>query len=450
MNKVVLLLIILGALVGASIYVKNDRESVVNRGVQQGADLRERLLPDLSVNAIREIRVRTGEESVLVKKTDKQWVVTDRDNYPASFEKVSRALVELSEQKIKDKRVIGESAWSEINVDEPKEGEKDTGKMVELMDESGKVAHSFVLGDSINTSGGRSSASPFGGGSNELFVRIPEDGNTIWSVNNAFYEFETSPDMWLDKDFIKVTDIKSVAVKQPDGTESWKASRKDKDGEFELEGGTLDNTKVSLSSLLTSPTFNDVQGKAKSTEFLKAAVEATITTFDDFTYKLKVAKVDKDGSSKYYMSVDVAATLPEQREVEKDESEEDKKTKDAEFKQRKGELQAKLDSEKTMKGWVYEVSEYTINNLLKKRSEIVTSAEPNTDKSGGDVPTAGSPVGVAPAIPGNPTSTTPPAISRGPISVTTPPVAVPPLPKTEVKPAPNPDANPATATPKAE
>lgn len=457
MNKVLLLVIVLAALVGASIFVKKNRESVVNRGVQQGADLRERLLPDLNVNSIREIRVRTGEESVSVKKSDAQWVVTERDNYPASFEKIGRALVELSEQEISTKRVIGESAWSEINVDLPTEGEEETGKLVELVGEDGEVAYSFVLGDTVNTSGGRSSASPFGGGSNERFVRIPDDGNTIWGVNNAFYEFETSPEMWVNKDFIKVADIQSVEVKTPDPKELWKAERKDKDGEFTLVGAaagqSLDTSKVALGALLTSPTFNDVHGKAKAAELLKDAAEATITTFDGFTYKVKAAKVDQDGSSKYHMSVAVSAKLPEKREAPEDESEEDKKKADAQFETQKKTLQTKLEKEKAMAGWVYEVSEYTINNLLKKRSEIVTS---DAGEDAAPAPSTGSPVGVpglgptpgATATPPQPAATAAPKLPSKPISVTTPPVAVPPLPKTEIKPAPNPDANPATEAPK--
>lgn len=452
MNKVLLLILILAGLIGISLYVKKDRESVVNRGVTQGADLRERLIPDLQINSIKEIRVKTGKEGVNVKMDGDKWVVADRDGYPASFDKVRRALLDLSEQKISNKRVIGESAWPEIKVDLPKDGAEDTGKLVELVAEGGKVAHTLVLGDTINTSGGRSSDSPFGGGSNERFVRIPDDGNTIWGVNNAFYEFETSPDLWLDKDFIKVKDIKSVEVKQSDSSESWKVERKDKDGEFTLVGAkageSLDTSKVALESLLTSPTFNDVAGKAKADELLKDGVEATITTFEDFTYTLKVAKTEKDGSTKYHMSVAVSAKIPEKREAPKDESDEDKKKADEAFASEKKTLEEKLANEKTMEGWVYEVSEYTVNNLLKKRSEIVKAEEAETPAN----PATGAAPGATPAPAAAPSPATPPAAvnkpASKPISVTTPPVAVPPLPKTEVKPAPDADANP--AAPKAE
>ncbi len=454
MNKVLLLIIILAALIGVSVYVKKDRESVVNRGVTQGADMRERLIPDLQINSIREIHVKTGTEGVNVKMDGDKWVVAERDGYPASFDKVRRALLDLSEQKISNKRVIGESAWPEIKVDVPKEGAEDTGKLIELIAEGGAVAHSLVLGDSINISGGRSSESPFGGGSSERFIRIPEDGNTIWGVNNAFYEFETSPDMWLDKDFIKVKDIKSVEVKHPNAKESWKAERKDKDGEFVLAGTkageSLDTSKVALESLLTSPTFNDVAGKDKAATLLKDGVEAIITTFEDFTYTLKVAKQEKDGSAKYHMSVAVSAKLPGKRDAPKDESEEDKKKADEAFANQKKTLQEKLDNEKAMAGWVYEVSEYTVNNLLKKRSEIVTTGSAETPAASAPDAESTSKPPLAPPAPTPPPSAVNKPASK-PISVTTPPVAVPPLPKTEVKPAPDADANPAVSeAPKAE
>lgn len=451
MNKVLLLIVILAALVGVSIYVKKDRESVVNRGVSQGAELRERLIPDLQINGVKEIRIKTGTEAATVKMDGEKWVVAERDGYPASFDKVRRALLDLSEQKISNKRVIGESAWSSIKVDLPEEGNEDSGKLVELMGEGGEVAHSLVLGDTVNTSGGRSSASPFGGGSSERFVRIPDDGNTIWGVNNAFYEFESSPELWLDKDFVKVKDLKSIEVKHADAEESWKAERKDEGGEFALagakEGESLDTSKVTLDSLLTSPTFNDVAGSSKAGELLKDGAEATLTTFEDFTYVMKVAKRDVDGSSKYHLSLKVSAKIPGKREPEEGESEEDKKKNDETFASEKKTLEEKLANEKAMEGWVYEVSEYTVNNLLKKRSEVVAAAGEAEEAAGTDAPTGAS-VPMRPAAPPQAGGAAP---GSAPISVTTPPVAVPPLPKTEVKPAPDADANPAVSeAPKAE
>ena len=163
-----------------------------------------------------------------------------------------------------------------------------------------------------------------------------------------------------------------------------------------------------------------------------------ITTFDGFAYDVQVAKQSKDGSDKYYVSLTVSADFPKVRAPVKDEKEEDKKKKDEEFASALKAKEDKLAKESKLSGWVYEVSEYTVNNLLKKRSEIVKL----------NVPAATAPG--APAAPGAAATPTPaPTLPKpeiktsAPISVTTPPVSVPALPKTEIKPAPAADANPA-------
>jgi hypothetical protein len=257
-------------------------------------------------------------------------------------------------------------------------------------------------------------------------------------VNNTYFDLEAKPENWLDKAFIDVQKIKEITVTAPKADDSWKVNRPDENApDFVLaaakSGESLDATKLPASSVLSAPTFNDVNAKDKAAELLKAASKVKITTFDGFTYDAQVAKQSKDGSDKYYLSVTVAAEIAKERAPVKDEKPEDKKKKDEEFAAAKKSKEEKLAKEQKFAGWVYEVSEYTVNNLLKKRSEIVKL----------DVPAA-TPAPAAPSAPAPAAAPVKPEIkTSAPISVTTPPVSVPQLPKTEVKPAPAADANPA-------
>jgi hypothetical protein len=138
------------------------------------------------------------------------------------------------------------------------------------------------------------------------------------------------------------------------------------------------------------------------------------------------------------MSVAVKADLPKARKPGADEKEEDKKRLDDEFKAAQDTLKAKLEKEQKLQSWVFEVAEYTVNNLLVKRSDLIKKPEPAAP-----APEASG----ATTTPAAPAPAAAPAAMKAPVTVTTPPVAVPPVPKVEVKPAPAPDANPAEVPP---
>ncbi|HRH97653.1 MAG TPA: hypothetical protein PLB55_17055, partial [Prosthecobacter sp.] len=273
----------------------------------------------------------------------------------------------------------------------------------------------------------------------------PDDGETIWTINNTFADLESKPDAWLEKAFFDVQKIKSVEVTAAKPEDSWKASRADAETtEFALEGAKpgekIDAGKVSLATLLSGPTFNDVLAKDKTAAALKDAVKVKIVTFDGFTYNVQAAKqAGKDGTGdKYYLSVSVSADLPKARPAVKDEKEEDKKTNDAAFAEEKKKLEDKLAAEKKLEGWVYEVSEYTISNLLKKRGEILAEPDKNPPAS---PPGTAAPASSLPDVSKMLQGLKPAPAAPG---LTQPSSPLPETPKPEIKPAPAPGSNPVT------
>lgn len=448
MKKIIILIVVLAALVGAALYQKQDRKSRLSRGVAA----RELLLPDLDVNSVQKIRLKDDKQEVNVALNGTTWTVAERGGYEASFSKISTALLALKEQKVTRGQRAGKDAWGKIGVQPP--GEPNAygiGTLVELLDGKGNIKKSLVLGSNV-TSSGNPNASPFGG-SNERLVRMvsPSDGEIIWTVGNTFADLDTKPDSWLEKAFFDVQKIKSVEVTAAKPEDSWKAARADAESvDFTLAGAKpderIDTAKVSLSTLLSGPTFNDVHGKDKAATLLKDAVKVKLVTFDGFTYDVQAAKQTADGADKYYLTVAVSADLPKARAAVKDEKEEDKKKNDEAFAEEQKKLQEKLAAEKKLAGWVYEVSEYTVSGLLKKRAEILAEPAKN-DPAAGTAPGAGQASGlpdVKSMIPGllNPPATAP--ILPQPVS------PLPQAPKPEIKPAPAPDANPVTGEKPAE
>jgi hypothetical protein len=441
MNKIILLLAVLAALVGAVIYQQKDRKSRLSSGARKGVEMRELLLPALDVNSVQKIRVKDEKSEVNVALNGTTWTVAERGGYEASFEKISRALLALKEQKNTRKQIVGKESWGKIGVQPP--GEPNAygiGTLVELMDDKGNLKKSLILGANV-TSSGNANASPFGG-SNERMIRIPEDGDTIWVVGNTFSDLETKPDTWIEKAFFDVQKLKSVEVTAAKPEDSWKASRENSDAtEFTLEGAKagekLDNGKINLTSLLSAPTFNDVLTKDKAAEIMKGAVKARLVTFEGFTYDVQTVKQKVADADKYYITVAVTADIAKERAPVKDEKAEDKKKNDDAFAEEKKKKEEKLANEKKLAGWVYEVTEYTVSSLLKSRAEVLAAPEKKEDAAAPapGVPVSGLP-NVSKMLEGLKPAAPPPAL--------TPASPLPEAPKPEIKPAPAPDANPVT------
>jgi len=439
MKKIIILLAILVVLIGAALVYQKQQNAVLNTAASRGIKVREMLLPDFDVTAVKKIRVRDAksEVTVVINDDNKSAKVIERGGYPASLDRINSTLSELYEQRIASKQQVGKGAWSEIKVQPPGEGSEGVGTQIELIGEGDKIVKSLILGEQINIAGGRSSTQ-FDGGS-QRFVRIPDDGETIWVVSNTFIDLEPKPESWLDKAFIDVQNIKEVIVTPAKPEEGWKVGRPDVAAtEYKLldakVGEGLDNAKLTLSSLLSSPTFNDVVAKDKVTEVMKDAIKAKIITFDGFTYDVQVAKQSKDGSDRYFFGIGVTADIPKARAPVKDEKEEDKKKEDEAFASKKKSLEEKLAKEQKFAGWAFEVSEYTVNNFFKKRSEIV-QVEAKAEPAPAAAP--GAPV-PSPA----PATSAAPSLNPAPITVTSPPVEIPSAPKIEIKPQADPAAPP--------
>lgn len=450
MKKLIIRLAVLGGIIGFAVYYQNQQNATLNTAASRGVKLREYLLPNLRVEALRKFVIKDAKNTVTVSVSDdlKSAAVAERAGYPASMDKLSTTMGDLREQKISSKVQIGKGAWAKNSLKAPGDGEEGIGTQVEMKDGADNAIATLILGSNTDISG-TGNPNPMMGGTSQRLVRTVEDGETIWQVSNTFYGLEAKPEDWLDKSFIDVQKIRQIAVTAPNADDSWTISReKDSDTDFTLvqprAGESLDNSKITAGSLLSSPSFNDVSPKDKAAELLKDASQAKITTFDGFTYDVKVAKQSKDGGDKYYMSVSVSADIPKERAPVKDEKEEDKKKADEAFAADKKSREEKLAKEQKYAGWVYEVSEYTVNNLLKKRSEIVKLEVPKAEEGKKEEAAPAKPAenAAVPApspaaptvIPAQAAPTVPPVpnpdpSAAKPISVTTPPVTVPALPE---------------------
>ena len=190
--------------------------------------------------------------------------------------------------------------------------------------------------------------------------------------------------------FLKIENIKSVSVTSTNATNTWKLSRETLEAEWKLAdlkpGEQTDGPRASgISGLLANASFLDVVVGGRTNEPAKdKPVEAVLQTFDGFTYALKLSKQSEE--EKYLLVVGVTAELPKERIPAKDEKPEDKARLDKEFQAKLEKLQEKASREKAFGKWSYLVNKYTIDTLLKPRSDFLAEKkeEPKKDAPPGD------------------------------------------------------------------
>jgi hypothetical protein len=379
-------------------------------------------------------------------------------------EKIERAVKLVSEMKVTGKDQVVKSVLGEVKLLPPGEGAPDrTGLQTELIDPSGKPLATFIAGASTSTSGGASSANSnmFGGPGELRFVRVlgGDDKDTVWKVSDAFYELSSDPKEWLEKAFLDVRNVVSAEFTHPNAADSWKATRKDINTPFTLvnaaEGELLDTAKSDgLNNVLSGAYFTDVVPKEQvNADFLKGGVKAKLVTEDGFTYEIEgIEKKGEGGESeaKDYIAVKVSAEIAKERKAPEGEKPEDKKKADEAFAATRKAMEDKLAKEKGFEGWTYEVPNYAINIIFKKKADVLREKTPEAPAP---APGAPAPGGLTPPIPGSAASPlapptvmplTPPATSGAGAKA---PEATPAAPAPELKPdaaKPATEAKPAT------
>jgi hypothetical protein len=157
---------------------------------------------------------------------------------------------------------------------------------------------------------------------------------------------------------------------------------------------------------------------------LKDPFKISVKAFDGFAYHFLLGKEGPDKTR--YLRLNVSAELPVARAPGPNESADDKKKKDEEFDQKLKSLKERLEREKRFEKWVYLVPDYNLEQILKRRNEILAKATPSTSPA------------VLPSLP-EPASSPAPTLLPEPISASTP---TPPASESAIPSPPTPSPAP--------
>jgi hypothetical protein len=364
------------------------------------------IFQNLAINDVAKIQIRSNAGTVTLEKKGDEWRVAERDDYPADFEKIRDLIKTLWSLKAGQEMQVGPSQFGRLKLLPPGQG-SDAGIEIDLKGEKEANIASLIVGKSVDRSNNATGAAASG-----RFVFNPAVKDRVYLVSETFFSIDPlSVGPWLDKTFIAPGDLKEIDQAAWSNNPGWKIIRDDPKTDWRLEnpqsGEVLDKSFAqSLSNF--SPSFTDVRPASTSSNEtgLNDPFHVRIQAFDGFTYDLILGKQGPEKTR--YLQVRVSAELPSVRTPDPKESQEDKKKKDEEFDKRNADLKQRLEKEKRVEKWVFLIPDWSLEQILKRRNEIVSKASPSP------TPAVAAPSPIASTPSPSPEASTSPAASPSP------------------------------------
>lgn len=396
------------------------------------------LLKELPLKQVTAIKVEDAEKSVTIRKDESegkvQWSVAERAGYEADFAKLTRLIRSVTEVTVAQSKKAGPAFNERFGMDGEADNQENHGYSLSFLGADGKEIQTLAIGKSTAGEGASSAGK---------YVRLGDEPDAVYAVNESFFELSADPTDWLSSDFIAINGIKSITLEPAaeDTINGWSVSREDAGADFTIDDLAASREPQSdklspLKNVLSAPRFDDVltteEAQAKRDE--SKARKLTIQTFEGFTYLIDYApskpeetdsEIGTPATTGFIVKIEVDAKFPEKREKTEGESEEEAKKAEADFVERQKALTKKLANQKAFSNRYYQVADYTLSALnigLDALAKPVVKTEPIAPSA-----PAGQQLGpLAPPAPVQESSTT----ARPPrASAVSPPVAVPPVPQ---------------------
>ncbi len=343
MKKLLILLVVAGALLGAAYILKDARApktpSLVGRMI----------LPAFNISDVARVEI-SGPKSLALAGGESGWTIDALHGYPADAAKIRDALLKLKELK------AGQPASGISNA---------APTVVVLKDAGGKELAKLTMGEQ-HRSAPRGEMAQFGGGGYPDGRYVTLDGSTV-IVNDALDAFDGDPKKWTNTRIASVNASDVTSVTYAKGKETVSLTRKD--GTWTLAGlgpkEELDTSKTySLDSALSYLDFTGVADPKKPDAEFGFATGAvyTVTLKNGQSYTAKVG--DKTGSDRW---VKLSASFKAVGTNATENATLEKAVKDF--------------NEKTGK-WAFSISSYSADNMSKTRKDLVKAKEePKKDEA---------------------------------------------------------------------
>lgn len=270
--------------IAAVVAVNQQQRAVVNQ--QAG----EYLFPGLEtkVNDVAKVEVVKGEDHVTIQRTDNNWKIVEKDNYPADFTKVKEVVMKIAAfTTIEAKTKIPEN-YAKLNVEDPTQ-EDTKAVQVSLKDDADNELASVIVGRM--ETGGFSTV-----GQDKTYVRKAND-EQVWLVKGGLVVDE-EPSDWVTEEIlnIDVSRVKKVEITHKGGDTVIIEKEKPGEGDFiiaNLPKGKEAKSQSDLTQVaraMQTLRMVDVE-KAEGFEFPEDKTMTTeLQTFDGLVITAKTVK----------------------------------------------------------------------------------------------------------------------------------------------------------------
>lgn len=340
------------------------------------------LLESFPAEQVASITIKGADNTITLKQSGDQWVVANRDDYPADVPTVLELIRQIEDVEITRGIEAGPTFAPRFGMDPQSDLPQDHGLELTFSDAEGQQLARVTLGKPIENA---ADAGPMGGSMIVgRYIRNHADDSGFYATSEMFSTVNADAANWLRDSFISPEKIESVSLTEEDSDKvAWKVSRASEEAAFQLADAAANelanaSNAARLNGLLSYARFNDVvpadEVVGRSAE--KGKRTAVISTFEGFTYTLALTPA-VDRPDEFLMTVEVDALLPAERKKTPGETEDQAKQLDEAFNTRLATLTDKLNEAKFYEGRTYLIDRSTIDSLLKKRSEMVTTVQPD-------------------------------------------------------------------------
>lgn len=442
------LLILWVLAIGAGIFYFKSKDVPESLTSKTKLEIGDPLISGNTVETIDGFSIKTGDDSVTVKKINGQWVVEELGNFPANLTQISRVFDALRKTKVAQGVVASPEYYDRFNLDPESE---DTDKRPEVITlfKDGKENTIIQLGKNRESTGGRNRTAG-------RFVSLSNDDSGFYVVQESFSFLGADPDTWIEKILTPLEEgvIKMEVTAPNDPTfKPWTASRPTVQDDLLIEGlGEKEETKTNETATLKNAfsraifieMINEEDFKKRADE--KGTRQVTATDSGGSTFLITITPEKQEEPKEetpdapipgvnYLVTIDLVNGPTKPGPLAEDASVLEKATYQERITNLEELSQSVNRMVKTYKGRYFVVSKAAIGSLIKNRGEFIKakkeSVSVTTDPIA--VPTPGSNP-PSQGIPGTPPP--PPGIARPKeplkntpkVEAVTPPIQIPPIP----------------------
>ena len=342
----------LGILAAASIVAAVFVSKVSNR-TRPAAIGTGYLVQGLNPENVAEILIGKGKEPIDLKKVNGEFVVVNKDSYPAENKGINNLIATLLDMQTIQLYTANKANFKDLGVTED-----DATNIVKFLDDNGKTITGVVVG------------------------KMRDDGMSYARLVNSDEVYTVDKTPWVKSSAIEYTnqelltinkaDIASVTVSSPNDTYTIVSDangtevtlkyvpfgKKQKSGDCRQVLEAVDNLK-----------FDDVASAEKKSG-LKFDRKYECLLKDSSLYTFEIAK---SGSKTY---IKCSADFTDKTPIKKEQEVESQ----GELKKKETKLIARDKVKKfqeTCGGWVYQIAEYKAGNLTKPLKELVEDITPS-------------------------------------------------------------------------